>query len=113
MTNNEQAVQAENARIAARYRDRKILAEWSKEDPLPPLCIDPPKRGYHAYITCRRCGAEIYQAVWKYCPNCGQAVKHADTAGTQGWTERTTNEAWRKICQTKPTTLESASSLMC
>ena len=70
-----------------------------KEIAVPPKVIDPPKRGYRQHVSCRRCGYGIYEAGWRYCPNCGQRVAHFSYAGTHGWTHRNSEQVYRTIVE--------------
>jgi predicted RNA-binding Zn-ribbon protein involved in translation (DUF1610 family) len=49
--------------------------------------------------SCGNCGAGVPEAHWKYCPNCGQAIKKAEYAGTQGWTHETAEQVFRKMME--------------
>lgn len=70
-----------------------------KSTRVPPKVLDPPKRNYHSYVSCRRCGHGITEAHWRYCPNCGQAVAHFSYAGTHGWTHRTSEQVYRSMIE--------------
>lgn len=80
-------------------KGKQFISGLSKSKELPPKVIDPPKRGYKSHTTCRRCGFGIIEAVWRYCPNCGQRIKHADFAGALGWTNKTAEAAFEKMME--------------
>lgn len=33
-------------------------------------------RGLHDFVYCSHCGAELSEAHWNYCPNCGYKIKY-------------------------------------
>lgn len=80
-------------------RQRKVIEAMGKERAIPPKAVDPQSRGYHTYISCRRCGRVISEAGDNYCSGCGQKVMHASYAGTQGWKEKSASEAWAEMLQ--------------
>lgn len=96
---SDQILLREQTRRTRYQQEREYVAATLKCIPLPPKVIDPPKRGYQKQTTCRRCGAGISEAHWNYCPNCGQAIKAASFAGTQGWTHDAAEKAFRKMME--------------
>lgn len=77
--------------------DREIIDWMGKEAEIPPKAVDAMSRGYHTFISCRRCGASIAGATWNYCPYCGQRAKHYTFSGTQGWSHAEAETAWREL----------------
>lgn len=77
--------------------DREIIDALGKEFELPPKCVDARSRGYDNFVSCRRCGHAVSEAGYNYCPGCGQRIKKYIYAGTQGWSHKEAEAAWRKV----------------
>lgn len=85
-----------------------------RNTPIPPNVIPAIKTGYDRF-SCRRCGYGLadgdhkrrllytkdhssLEPHWEYCPNCGQAILHAEYAGLCGWTKESADKKYEEIC---------------
>ena len=53
----------------------RVRAEVRKSVPKPPRVTEPISKRYTAFYTCGQCGFGIRPDIYKYCPNCGRAIK--------------------------------------
>lgn len=91
--------QKELERRAYRAKERAFIDALDKAIPIPPIVVDPPKRGWQKQVSCRRCGSVVSEAHWSYCPHCGQAFLNASYAGPRGWNSEEAETAYRKIME--------------
>lgn len=77
--------------------NQQIIAEMGKETAIPPKVVDAQSRGWHNFVSCRRCGRTVSEAGDNYCSGCGQKIKHYTYAGTQGWNHKEAEKAWREM----------------
>lgn len=53
----------------------RVRAEVRHAVPKAPRVTKPVSKSYTAFYTCGQCGFGIRPDIYKYCPNCGRAIK--------------------------------------
>lgn len=70
---------------------------FPKSIALPPKCIERRSKGQFDITNCRRCGREITETHYNYCPNCGGALLHNETGGFCTWRIEQAEEKYQEI----------------
>lgn len=73
----------------------------NKSTPIPPKVIPGKYSKKFTTFSCRMCGCNIGEAWIRYCPNCGQAVLHANNCGACGWNKEDADAKFNEVVKSR------------
>lgn len=77
--------------------EENAASSLNKETRIPPKVIPGKYSKKFTTFSCRRCGFELIETTFHYCPNCGQAILHASDSGICGWTKEDADKKFDEI----------------